>query len=236
LRQQLVRDSVGQVLVVAIAARGEGHHGERFFSRGRVAGTRRGRFPRPPEGERPEHNESNEGGNGPAWTAGFPERCLRRRQALLPIELDGDIGLDHGRPLFQQGADPRAERRGTCIIGRLPAVALAKTGPLHLAKLIRHFRRGIGRRVDHHRQQKRLFRRHQSRALHGQQPLQPKIPFEPRLRAGRNHRHEQRALLDLLPDLRIPRIAADQFVLIEPHFNARGAQRLADAPRHFRIL
>ena len=35
---------------------------------------------------------------------------------------------------------------------------------------------------------------------------------------------------------RLPRIAADEFALIEPDFHARRAQRLAHAPRRLRVL
>jgi len=34
----------------------------------------------------------------------------------------------------------------------------------------------------------------------------------------------------------IPRRATDELALIEPHFNTRGAQRLADPPRRLRVL
>ena len=54
--------------------------------------------------------------------------------------------------------------------------------------------------------------------------------------AGRNHRHEERTVFDLLADLRIPRVAADEFALVEPHFDARGAKGVANLLRRFGVL
>jgi hypothetical protein len=53
---------------------------------------------------------------------------------------------------------------------------------------------------------------------------------------ARDEGHEQRALLDLLPDLRIPLVAAAQLALVEPHLNPETAQRLGDALRRVRVL
>jgi len=44
------------------------------------------------------------------------------------------------------------------------------------------------------------------------------------LRVGGDERDEQRARLDLRADLRVPRVAAAQLVLIEPDLDAKAAQ------------
>jgi hypothetical protein len=44
-----------------------------------------------------------------------------------------------------------------------------------------------------------------------------------------DRRNEQRALLDLPPDLLVPSVAAHEFISIEPHFDAARPQRLGDA-------
>ncbi len=51
----------------------------------------------------------------------------------------------------------------------------------------------------------------------------------------RDDRHEPRAIFDLLPDLLIPRIAADEFVLVESDLDAGRAQRFGDPPCCLRV-
>ena len=48
--------------------------------------------------------------------------------------------------------------------------------------------------------------------------------------------HERGALLDLAADFLVPRIAARQFVLVEPHLHPQRAQRLGQAPRRLAVL
>jgi hypothetical protein len=74
------------------------------------------------------------------------------------------------------------------------------------------------------------------RALRRQFPFQPKVTFEPRLCVGGDNRHEQLTLLNLPAKFRIPRVAADQGALIEPHFDAGRAQRVRNAARRLRVL
>ena len=74
------------------------------------------------------------------------------------------------------------------------------------------------------------------RALLGKPPLEPEIPFGPRLRMVGNDRQEERAIADLPADRLIPDIAAAQLALVKPHLDAGGAQRLGNGPRHRRIL
>jgi len=54
---------------------------------------------------------------------------------------------------------------------------------------------------------------------------------------GRGHDgHKQRTLADLLLDLRIPRVAAAQLALVEPHLHAKGPQPVRDAPRGVGVI
>jgi hypothetical protein len=74
------------------------------------------------------------------------------------------------------------------------------------------------------------------RALLGKAPLEPEIPFRPRLRMGRNDWDEESALADVPANRLIPDIAAAQFALVKPHFDAGGAQRFGNGPRHRGVL
>jgi hypothetical protein len=58
----------------------------------------------------------------------------------------------------------------------------------------------------------------------------------PRGRVGRNDGNEERAVVDLAPDLLIPHIPAPQLTLVEEDFNAGRTQRLANLLRRLRIL
>jgi len=73
------------------------------------------------------------------------------------------------------------------------------------------------------------YRRHCVRALRRQTPFYAKVAFAPRLRVRRDHRDEQRALLQLLSDLRVhaspPTSSPDR-----TYFYAGRPERLADAP------
>jgi hypothetical protein len=66
-------------------------------------------------------------------------------------------------------------------------------------------------------------------AFDGEFPLAAEVTLGAGLRLRRDDRQEQRALADLPPDLGVPRVAAPQLVLVEPHFVPGGAQRLGDA-------
>lgn len=57
-----------------------------------------------------------------------------------------------------------------------------------------------------------------------------------RLRVRRVDWDEQRAIRDLPPNLRVPRIASDEFALVEPHLDPGGTERVGDALRRFRVL
>ena len=74
------------------------------------------------------------------------------------------------------------------------------------------------------------------RALGRELPCDAGIPFPPRLRGRGHHGHKQRSRGDLPAYLRIPRIAADEFALVEPYLDAGGAQRVVNALRRHRVL
>jgi len=67
-------------------------------------------------------------------------------------------------------------------------------------------------------------------------PLKAEIAFMPRGRVGRNDRNKERAVVDLAPDLLIPRVPAPQLALIEKDLDPRRTQGLADLLGSLRIL
>ena len=73
-------------------------------------------------------------------------------------------------------------------------------------------------------------------ALDAQFPFPPKIPLGPALRVDRDDRHEERALLDLPADLRVPRVAAMQLALIEPDLQTERPERIGNAARRVRVV
>jgi hypothetical protein len=60
-------------------------------------------------------------------------------------------------------------------------------------------------------------------------PLEAEIPLGPLGGIGGDDRDEQGAVANLPPYLLVPGIAAAQLALVEPNFDARGLQRIADA-------
>ncbi len=73
-------------------------------------------------------------------------------------------------------------------------------------------------------------------ALIGKVPLKAEIAFMSRGRVGRNDRNEERAVVDLVPDLLIPRVPAPQLALIEKDLDAGRTQCLANLLGSLRIL
>jgi hypothetical protein len=67
-------------------------------------------------------------------------------------------------------------------------------------------------------------------------PLKAEIAFVSRGRVGRNDRNKERAVVDLAPDLLIPRVPAPQLALIEKDLDPRRTQGLADLLGSLRIL
>ena len=102
-----------------------------------------------------------------------------------------------------------------------------KARPLHPLKRLRNIRAGIRRSIQTHRHDERPIARHQVGALVRKAPFEPKVAFLPRLRVGGDEGDEQRAVADFAPDFLIPGIPAPQLALVEPHFDAAGAQPIA---------
>jgi hypothetical protein len=74
------------------------------------------------------------------------------------------------------------------------------------------------------------------RAVNRELPFEVKVTLSASARARRNDRNEKGAGLDLLPDRRIPGVAAPELTLIEPDLNPSGAQACADLRSRIGIL
>ena len=74
------------------------------------------------------------------------------------------------------------------------------------------------------------------RAINSELPFEPEIPFRSLVSVFRDDGKEERARLDLLADRLIPRITAAQLALVEPDFDARCAQGLANPPGRLLVL
>jgi hypothetical protein len=79
--------------------------------------------------------------------------------------------------------------------------------------------------VDGDRHQERLVFGHEVRPVTASFRLEAEIALGARVGVRRDHRHEERAFLDLLADRGVPRVAAAQLVLVEPHFEPGRLQR-----------
>ena len=108
--------------------------------------------------------------------------------------------------------------------------------PLHLQKFRRDARAVFLGLVDHHRSDERHAFGEHLRLSRGKIPFEPEVALRARLRGLRDDGDEERAGVDLLADLGIPRVAAAQLVLIEPHFEPGTAQRFGNAPRRRRVV
>src|ERR1700686_4930796 len=85
--------------------------------------------------------------------------------------------------------------------------------PLPLAKPVWHASCIFGGVVDHHRKQKRLILSHVKHAAYRKIPFAPKVAFTARLGIGGDERHEQRTVLDLLADRRVPGVPTAHITL-----------------------
>jgi hypothetical protein len=74
------------------------------------------------------------------------------------------------------------------------------------------------------------------RTFDGELPLVAKIALEPLLGMPGDNRNEEGTVVDLVPDLLIPRVPAPQLALIEKDLYAGRAQCLANPLRRLRIL
>ncbi|MBK6452488.1 MAG: hypothetical protein IPF84_08105 [Proteobacteria bacterium] len=108
--------------------------------------------------------------------------------------------------------------------------------PLSFAKTVGYSSQCITGLVDHHRHEESLVVGNQVRAIDRKFPFQPEVTFTAQLGVLRDDRHEQHAILIRLRDRHVPRIAAAQFALVEPHLEPRRAQCIGDAPCDLRVL
>ena len=94
----------------------------------------------------------------------------------------------------------------------------------------------IARVVDAHRYEKGAALAHEVSALVGETPLQAEIAFGTGLCTCGNDRDEQRAVLNLFPDLLVPGVSSPKFALVEPDLDAGGTKRIANAFRRLGVL
>jgi len=67
-------------------------------------------------------------------------------------------------------------------------------------------------------------------------PLKAKVAFMPCRRVRGNDGHEECTVVQLTPDLLIPRVPAAKLALVEPDLEARSSKSLADALCRIGIL
>ena len=92
------------------------------------------------------------------------------------------------------------------------------------------------RSVNRDRKQEGFLFRHVVRAIDRKLPLAAEIPFKPGLGMAGDEGNEQRTMTDLITDQMIPGVPAAQLTLIEPNFDAGGAQRLANPSSRLPVL
>jgi len=107
---------------------------------------------------------------------------------------------------------------------------------LHAHEFIGDERGGLRGVINRHREKKRHPCGHVMRALDGDFPFAAEVALAPRLGARGDDRHKQGAGADLGADLRVPRIAAAQLILVKPHLHAEGAQGVSQAAGDFGIF
>ena len=128
----------------------------------------------------------------------------------------------------QQALDPFDES-WRCLASR-------QARPLHLSKALRYIRARVTRVIDDDRNQKRYAVGHVGGAIHRELPLPAEVPLVTSVRVRGDEGHEERAVVDLAPDLLIPRIPTPQLALIEKDLDAGRTQSLANLLSRLRIL
>lgn len=86
----------------------------------------------------------------------------------------------------------------------------------------------LGDCIQAHGHDEHPIARHHVRALICEIPLEPEITFLPGCTVGGDHGDEERAVVDLAPDLLVPGVPAAQSGLIEPDFESGRAKRCAN--------
>jgi hypothetical protein len=103
-------------------------------------------------------------------------------------------------------------------------------------KVIWHLGVLVFRAINDYRYKKRFGVSHVVSAINRQSPLAAEVTFKAPLCSGRDDRDEQRAIVDLLPNLAVPDISASQLALVEPDFDASGTQSLTNPLGRLSIL
>lgn len=103
-------------------------------------------------------------------------------------------------------------------------------------KRLRHVRARVGCRIQADRHDERPVAGNHVGALIRKIPLKPEIALVPRCRVRGNDGNEERAVVDLAPDLLIPGVSTPQLALVEPNLDAGRTQCLTNLLRGLRIL
>jgi hypothetical protein len=106
-------------------------------------------------------------------------------------------------------------------------LAAGRAQPLDGEEFFRHPGAGIPRVVNHDRHKEQHVVGKIQGALDGQAPFAAEVALAPRLGRGRDDRHEVGAGLDLVAQLGVPRLAAGEFILVEPDFEPGRCQAVA---------
>jgi len=101
--------------------------------------------------------------------------------------------------------------------------AARQSHPLDHPKRVGHLDLRFGRIIDAHRHDERLASRHEQCPLIGEMPFEAEVGFGAACRVTRDHRHEQRAFAQLLPDAVIPGVTTLELAAVEPHLDPGGA-------------
>ena len=115
-------------------------------------------------------------------------------------------------------------------------LASRQARPLHRSERIRDKGLLVACTVNDDRHEERLLLGHMVGTFDGELPFVAKIALEPLLGMLGDHRNKERAVVDLVPDLLIPRVPAPQLALIEKDLDASRTQCLANLLGSLRIL
>src|SRR5215469_13442702 len=99
--------------------------------------------------------------------------------------------------------------------------------PLHPPEAVRHVRARVACTIDDDRNQKDYALGHVTSAFDRQPPLAAEVALVTGVRVGRNDRHEEGTVVDLLADLVVPGVTAAQLTLVKPDLDSGGTQGVA---------
>ena len=168
-----------------------------------------------------------------ASSAGFDRREVGTGSWIAGSSTRATAGGPSDR--CDSSGDSRRFIRSTKAGGVSPA---GQARPLHRVERIRDIRPPSARPVNDDRHEKGASAAAISwlRSI-GKLPLKPEIALEPsRAVCSGDNRNEERAVVDLVPDLLIPNVPAPQLALIEKHPDAGRTQCLANLLSSLRVL